>query len=121
MYEDHSVEEKYLYNFSQEEKEFFYRQQKHKIDTIAKYQGKLNELMFSDSNAIFANYEPTEANTPLEIKYILNRIAANDPRDIAFELGKFDGIKNGDAWAPYIAKALQNNAHCKTIVLVVSI
>ena len=117
MYEDHSIEEKYLYNFSPNEKEVFYREQKRKIEAWAKYQGKLHELMSSDSSAIFANYEPSDPNSPLEIKYILNRIAANDPRDTAFELGHIDRVKNGDAWTPFLAKALQNNTHCKTIVL----
>ena len=117
MYEDHSIEEKYLYNFSPDEKKIFYRQQNRRKEALAEYQGKVIELMCLDSPAIFANYEPSEHSTPLEIKYILNRIAANDPRDKAFELGKMDDVKNSDAWAPFIAKALQNNTHCKTVVL----
>ena len=117
MYEDRTIEEKYLYNFSEEERDLFYKEQRQKWSAIAKYQGKLNELMFSESKAIFANDEPTFSSSPLEIKYVLNRIAANDPVDTAFELGDMDHIKNADQLAPAIAQAFRNNTHCRTVVL----
>ncbi len=117
MYEDRTIEEKYLYNFSPKERELFYQEQRKKVDSFARYQGKLNELMFSESEAIFANDEPTFASSPLEIKYVLNRIAANDPRDTAFELGKMDCVVNGDEWAGLIARSFKNNTHCKTVIL----
>ena len=116
MYEDRTIEEKYLYNFSLKERELFYKEQRAKWDSLARYQGKLNELMFSESEAIFANYEPRPSST-LEILYVLNRIAANDPRDTAFELGKIDYVINADQWAPIIARSFKKNTHCKTVVL----
>ena len=114
---DRTIEEKYLHNFSPKERELFYQEQRAKWDALARYQGKLNELMFSESKAIFANDEPTVASSPLEIKYVLNRIAANDPRDRAFELGKMDCVVNGDEWAGFIAQSFKNNTHCKMVIL----
>ena len=116
MYEDHTIEEKYLHNFSSEEKKKFYRQHEKWEKDMAKYNAKLYELIFSNSSAIFANYEP-EPNTFLEIKYILNRIAANDLRDTAFELGPMDNIPNADRLALDIAKAFHGNTVCKKVIL----
>ena len=117
MYEDRTIEEKYLYNFSQKEKELFRKEQDKKWAELAKYQGKLTEMMHSESSAIFANDEPTFASSPLEIKYVLNRIAADDPKDTHFELGAIDCVKNADEWAPHIAQAFRKNTHCKTVIL----
>ena len=116
MYEDHTVEEKYLQNFSFEEKRSFYRQHEKWEKDMVKYNAKLHELIFSDSPAIFANYEP-KPNTFLEIRYILNRIKANDPRDTAFELGPMDNIPNADRLALDIAKAFHGNTVCKKVIL----
>ena len=116
MYEDHTVEEKYLHNFSLEEKKRFYRHHEKWEEHIATYQSKIDELVFFNSAAIFANYEP-EPNTFLEIKYILNRIAANDSRDTAFELGSMDRISNVDRFALDIAKAFRGNTVCKKVIL----
>ena len=117
MYEDRTIEEKYLYNFSQKEKASFYKEQKKKLIQFSKYVEKLYGIISSESPAIFANYVPSGASSPLEIKYVLNRIAANDPIDIAFELGKIDGITFGDQLAPTIAQAFQKNTRCETVIL----
>lgn len=116
MYEDHTIEEKYLHNFSSEEKKEFYRQHEKWEKDMAKYKVKLYELMSSDSPAIFGNWEP-KSNTSLEIRYVLNRIAANDPRDTSFELSLMDAIPNADRLALDIAKAFRNNTVCKKVVL----
>ena len=116
MYEDHTVEEKYLHNFSDKEKEVFYHQHEKWKKNIAEYEGKLYELIFSDSPAIFENYEP-KPNTFLEIRYVLNRIKANDPRDTAFELGPMDNVPNADRLALDIAKAFRENTVCKKVIL----
>lgn len=116
MYEDHTIEEKYLRNFSDKEKAVFYRQHKKWEKDMAKYDSRLHELVFSDSSAIFANYEP-KPNTFLEIKYVLNRIKANDPRDTAFELGPMDKVPNADRLALDIAKAFRGNIVCKKVIL----
>ena len=116
MYEDHTVEEKFLHNFSDKEKAIFYQQHEKWDKRMAEYKGKLYEAIFSDSPAIFANYEP-KANTFLEIKYVLNRIAANDPRDTAFELGPMDEVLNADRLALDIAKFFRGNTVCKKVIL----
>ena len=116
MYEDHTMEERYLHNFSDKEKEVFCHQHEKWEKNMAEYKGKLYELIFSDSPAIFANYEP-KPNTFLEIKYVLNRIKANDPRDTAFELRPMDKVPNADRLALDIANAFRENTVCKKVIL----
>ena len=115
MYEDHTVEEKYLHNFSPKEKAKFYQQQKKRTQQMAEYRMKVNEFIFSDSPVIFGTWP--QPNTFLEIKYILNRIAANDPRDTSFELCSMDSVPNADKLALDIARAFRNNTFCKKVVL----
>ena len=51
MYEDHTVEERYLYNFSARERELFIRQQTAYKKHMQEYQQRLYELLFSESPA----------------------------------------------------------------------
>jgi len=116
MYEDRTVEEKYLYNFSDQEKKDFIAAQQKRQEELSQYRMRFNRLIAYGTSGIFSNYEP-RSTTPLEIRYILNRIAANDPRDQAFELGWVDSILNGDQYALQIARAFQNNTVCHRVVL----
>ena len=116
MYEDHTIEEKYLHNFSSEEKKEFYRQHQKWEKDRAKYEGKFAELLLANSPALCGNWGP-RPNTFLEIKYVLNRIAANDPRDTSLELCSIDHIPNADRLALDIARALRNNTVCKKVIL----
>ncbi len=116
MYEDYSVEKKYLHNFSPKEKEEFLSQNRARRYAMAQYESKLLCMIYEDSSAIFENWEP-KPNTALEIKYILNRIAANDARDTVFELSKIDEITLADKLAIQIAKAFQTNAICQKVIL----
>lgn len=116
MYEDNSVEERYLYNFSPDERRTFYHTQQKIQKHMIIYRQKLMQLLDSNSPAIFANYEP-RPNSILQIKYVLNRIAANDRRDTAFEVSAMDQIPNPDRLALDIAKAFYANTLCQTVVL----
>ncbi len=116
MYEDHTIEAKYLHNFSEKEKKSFCREQQRWRKDQAKYRANLEELLSSDSPAVFSNWEP-RPSTALEIKYMLNRIAENDPRDTKFELGSIDPVSNPGQLALQIAKSFQTNSVCKTVVL----
>ena len=117
MYEDRTIEERYLYNFSPAEKAAFIRHETRQHELLAEYQLKLDTLMAEGSTAIFRNNDPSIPTDPLEIKYILNRIAANDPRDTSFELGAIDDISNGDQYAIQIARSFQTNTACKIVIL----
>ena len=116
MYEDHSVEEKYLYNFSDKEKKVFYQQQNEWHSHMNQYEMNLMSLIYLDSSEIFENWI-SERNSSLEIKYVLNRIAANDERDTALELNEYDGVLRADKLALHIAKSFQKNTLCKKIIL----
>ena len=116
MYEDHTVEEKYLDHFSEKEKKVFYRQQSRKVQTLLEYEAQLKTLVNSESPAIFGNWEP-RPNTALEIKYILNRIAASDPRDISFELGRMDDVPNPQQLTADFVRAFRSNTVCQTVIL----
>ena len=116
MYEDHTVEEKYLDHFSEKEKKVFYREQSRKIRALLKYEAQLRTLVNSESPALFGNWGP-EPNTALEIKYVLNRIAANDPRDTTFELGQMDDVPNPSLLATNFVRAFRDNTVCRQIVL----
>ena len=113
---DEQIEEKYLHNFSEGEKEAFRSHVKRSRKHMAKYQARLDALIAEDSPAIFCNDDPKPI-CELDVKYVLNRIAANDPRDTAFELGRGDLIQPADWWALEIAKAFQNNTVCHRVIL----
>ena len=53
----------------------------------------------------------------MEIKYVLNRIAANDPRDWSLDLTTGDDVRNADRLALDIAKAFHNNTRCKRVII----
>ena len=116
MYEDHTIEEKYLYNFSFKEKEAFYRQQRSREKQRAKYEKEVKKFFSSDSETIFGDWGP-EKSTSLEVKYVLNRISANDPKDTAFELSGTDEVSNADQLAVQLAKSFRKNTSCKRVVL----
>ena len=106
------IEIKYLGNFTPPERVSFYRQQRARKK--AAYDNAV--LASSDSITVLQNDE-LKRNSALEIRYVLNRIAANDPRDTEFELGKADSISNADKLALDIAKAFQTNTACRRVVL----
>lgn len=116
MYEDYSVEEKYLHNFSPKEKEKFLIQNRARRYAMDQYEAKLLCMIYEDSPAVFENREP-KPNTALEIKYILNRIAANDARDTVFELSEIDSVRHADKLAIQIAKSFQKNTVCQKVIL----
>lgn len=95
MYEDCTIEERYLLNFTDLEKRLFRRKRAEKAN------------------------QPELANTlpisPLEVRYILNRIYFDDPRDTAFTLGPKDKIVNGDAIAIRMGVAFSENTHCQEV------
>ncbi|MBP5344102.1 MAG: hypothetical protein J6Y85_03420 [Alphaproteobacteria bacterium] len=111
-----NIEGKYLDNFSPEEIVVFLQHIKKQRRHMSEYQQKLDALIAEDSPAIFANFLTTP-NSALDIKYVLNRIAANDPRDPALELSALDAVDNPDRLALDIAKAFHNNTVCTTVIL----
>jgi len=111
------IEEKYLHNFTPTEKRRFYRRVGRSIEAMAKYQAKLNQLMFEESPALFRNNDPSGFSSAEEIKYALNRIEANDPRETTLDLGPGDEVYPPDRLALDIAKAFRNNTLCRTIIL----
>jgi hypothetical protein len=116
MYEDNSVEEKYLHNFSPKEKEKFLSQNRARRYAMDQYEAKLLGMIYEDSPAVFENREP-KPNTFLEIKYVLNRIAANDARDTVFEVSEIDSVRHADKLAIQIAKSFQKNTVCQKVIL----
>lgn len=112
------IEDRYLHNFSEEEKIFFRRRIQASIKHMDWYQTKLKSMILEESRAIFRNNGIDPAgNTALEIRYALNQVAANDPRMLAFELGYEDGVSRPDRLALDIAKAFRNNTNCKIVEL----
>lgn len=116
MYEDNTVEEKYLHNFSPKEKEKFLSQNRARRYAMDQYEAKLLGMIYEDSPAVFENREP-KPNTFLEIKYVLNRIAANDARDTVFEVSEIDSVRHADKLAIQIAKSFQKNTVCQKVIL----
>ena len=111
------IEEKYLYNFTHSEKRRFYRRIGRSVEELAKYQARLNKLYFEDSPAIFRNNDPSGFSSAEEIKYALNRIEANDPRQTDLDLGPGDEVYPPDRLALDIAKAFRNNTLCRSVIL----
>ena len=116
MYEDRTIEIKYLHNFSSGEKVSFYHQQRARKKAAREYAETWHHLTGSTNAIPVVNYEPQNSSA-LEIKYILNRITANDPRDTTFELGRLDSVSNADRLALEIAKAFCTNSTCRKVVL----
>jgi len=115
MYEDHTVESKYLQNFSDKEKRRFKAEQRCMQHQLSEYKASIYRLLGEDSPAIWANY--IHPNTRLEIKYVLNRIAANDQRDIAFELSNIDYLPATNVLATDMVHSFAKNTACKQVVL----
>ena len=111
------IEEKYLHNFTPYEKERFNLRIGCSSGALAKYQAHLDRLYFEESHSIFCNDDIDGFSTAEEIKYALNRIEANDPRQTAFEVGAMDEVDYSDRFALDIAKAFRNNTACRTVVL----
>ena len=111
------IEEKYLHNFTPWEKSRFSLRVECSTAALAKYQAKLDSLMAEESHSIFRNDDPATSSTAEEIKYALNRIEANDPRQTTFEVSAMDEVDYSDRFALDIAKAFRNNTACRTVVL----
>ena len=97
------IDEKYLYNFTNKEKAQFQRQSKSENADLAKWQLKFYELFYSDSPAIFGNYDP-RPYSKLDVKYTINRLALNDPNLTHLPFGYGDEVM-GNSDAIKIAKA----------------
>ena len=106
MYEDRTVEDRYLTNFSSLEKIWFRHDQHRKREYPRAFNNYLRYLLENDKS--FPIFEMANPTTALEIKYILNRISQNDSRDTSFDLLYSDNIRDGDKSAYMLAKALKN-------------
>ena len=112
-----SIEEKYLWNFSPLERALFHWQHRARQEKFGRYEQKVFELIATDSPAIFANYEP-KPSTSFEIKYTLNRIRLNDPRETELTLSHIDPIPSKRlSYAKLISWAFKDNTYCQTVVL----
>ena len=100
MFEDHTVEQKYLWNFSKWERIRMERMQQEHLN------GELKEEASKEKN------DPL-----LEVRYVLNRIYFNDERDTSFAIGSEHGVKTGDVWAIRISTAFQDNNICRDVRL----
>ena len=112
-----SIENAYLWNFSRTERRQFYCQQRARQAQMRHYNAKLHAMVTSDEPAIFSNDEP-HPSTPLEIKYTLNRIHMNDPRETELLLSAIDPV--APKKAPYekaLVWAFEDNTYCQTVVL----
>ena len=111
------IEEKYLHNFTPYEKERFNLRVGCSRAALAAYRAHLDCMILEESRSIFRNDDPCKPSTAEEIKYALNRIEANDPRQTAFEVSAIDEVDYSDRFALDIAKAFRNNTACRTVVL----
>ncbi|MBE6449553.1 MAG: hypothetical protein E7013_02510 [Alphaproteobacteria bacterium] len=115
MYEDRTVEARYLINFSPLEILWFMHDQRRKREYPKAFKNYFLYLLKNDKKTpIFEMANPT---TALEIKYVLNRISRNDYRDTSFDLICSDNVINGDEIANKLAQALKNNTFCTNIQL----
>lgn len=114
--ESGEIEEKYLSNFSVEEKVALYHQQQARKNALQDHETRLLSLIYKGAPVFFSSCNP-EKKSALEIRYILNKIAANDPRDTTFALHRIDCVANADRLALQIAKAFQTNSVCQHVVL----
>lgn len=106
------IEEKYLFNFSEQEKEAFKIEQKGTKQRRELYRQYIHE-------AIKEHLPTYIADTPrpfsaLEVKYQINRLALNDPMLTGLSFDNTDGIAGNDD-ARRIAKALETNTNCRTL------
>ena len=112
-----SIEEAYLWNFTPTERVRFRREHKRKQARFWKYNQKLFESVAIDDKGIFSNDEP-DPSTRFEIKYTLNRIHLNDPRETELTLSSLDPISTKKMpYARTIPWAFEDNTYCQTVVL----
>ena len=111
-----SIEEKYLFNFSDKEKKAF--RQEHILNRrlFYKSQARLYELLARESPAIFRN-EPSIPSSIYEIRYTFNRLKKNDPRETELLLDMTDPIVRNDFCVSQIVDSFKNNTCCQTVVL----
>lgn len=113
---EEEIEDRYLSNFSEKEKNRFRRHIEKVRKIVADHQIQWNMMVAIDSPTR-CGQRVTLPSHLLELKYILNKIAANDPQNTALELRKENGCKAPDRLALDIAQAFKNNTHCKRVVL----
>ena len=113
------VEDKYLHNFSEEEKAAFRLHIQKEQEFAKRAKTQLEHIMAGRGSMEFYEYNDPRPSTALDIKYALNRIEANDPNALDFSLSKVDAnvIGNPDRLALDIAKAFRNNTNCKYVTL----
>jgi len=112
-----SIEDKYLWNFSSRDAKCFRYQHLARQRALRDYEAKVHEFVVTDNPAIFANYEP-RPSTLFEIKYTLNRISANDPRETELRLSYLDPPSSQKIpYAKSISWAFEDNTHCQTVIL----
>ena len=111
--------EEYMHNFSKEEKATFRSYIQAKQECLAQARSTLARMIAEGGTMEFNEHNDPRPSTVLDIKYALNRIAANDPHALDFSLSKVDAeaIGNPDRLALDIAKALRNNTNCKYVTL----
>jgi len=111
--------EEYMHNFSEEEKAAFRSYIQAKQECLAQARSTLARMIAEGGTMEFNEHNDPRPSTALDIKYALNRIAANDPHALDFSLSKVDAeaIGNPDRLALDIAKAFRNNTNCKYVTL----
>lgn len=106
------IDKKFLFNFTQEEKNNFQKEQEMFNEQLEDYRYCVEQLFrLKSTDAI---YEKARALTPLEIKYNINRIALNDPQMTQLNFTE-DSLCEYDF--KQLISALRNNTHCKRIYL----
>ena len=113
------VEDKYLHNFSEEEKNAFRLHIQKEQEFSERIKAELGRMIAEGCSMEFNEHNNPRASTALDIKYALNRIAANDPHALDFHLSTVDmgAIGNPDRLALDIARAFRNNTNCKYVTL----
>ena len=114
------IEEKYLHNFTEEEKIAFRLHVQKEQEFAERIKTELARQIDKGTPMEFNewDYDP-RPSTELDIKYALNQIAADDPRRVVFSLSEVDTkvVDNPDRLALNIAKAFRHNTHCKRVIL----
>ena len=112
-----SIEKGYLWNFSRSERQSFYHEHQQREKQLGYYNAKLHIMVAMNDPAIFSNDEP-HPSSPLEIKYTLNRIYMNDPREKELLLNQNDPVSNKDnSFVKSVVWAFEDNTFCKKVVL----
>ena len=111
--------EEYMHDFSKEEKAVFRAYIQEKQECLKQAKLILGRLIAEGGKMELYEHNDPRPSTALDIKYALNRIAANDPQALDFHLSQVDkeAIGNPDRLALDIARAFRNNTNCKYITL----